>query len=68
MVHCFGASFVVLVLIMALSIVYVRRPQSTELYAAAMPSLIEMHDRAGVHGLSDDNLDDQALVFPGKPE
>jgi hypothetical protein len=40
------------------------RPQSIELSTAAMPSLQELHAMAGVEKLSNQDIDDQSLLFP----
>ena len=45
------ASFVVLAVIVASTVVFRGQPQSVELSAAAMPSLAELHVMAGVHRL-----------------
>jgi hypothetical protein len=43
------------------------RSPSTELSAgtAAMPSLQELHTAAGVNKLPNQEIEDQALIFPG---
>ena len=42
------------------------RPKPTELLAgtAAMPSLQELHTAAGVNKLPNQEIEDQALIFP----
>jgi hypothetical protein len=58
------ASFVVLAVIVASTVVFRGQPQSVELSAAAMPSLAELHVMAGVHRLPDQDIDDQSFIFP----
>lgn len=41
------------------------RPESIELFAAAMPSLNELHDTAGVNQLPVQEVEDQSLMYPG---
>ena len=41
------------------------RPESIELLAAAMPSLNELHDTAGVNQLPVQEVEDQSLMYPG---
>ncbi|AWM02889.1 hypothetical protein [Bradyrhizobium amphicarpaeae] len=58
------ASVVVLALVATTSTILKRQPRTVELSAAAMPSLVELHTMAGVHRLTDQDIDDQSLIFP----
>ena len=58
------ASFVVLAVIVASTMVLRWQPQSVELSAAAMPSLADLHVMAGVHQLPDQDIEDQSFIFP----
>lgn len=58
------ASFVVLAVIVASTVVFRWQPQSVALSAAAMPSLAELHVMAGVHRLPDQDIEDQSFIFP----
>jgi hypothetical protein len=41
------------------------KPDSLELSAAAMPSLLELHSMAGVNKLpAQEDVEDQSLIFP----
>jgi hypothetical protein len=40
------------------------RPSSIELSAAAMPSLNEFHETAGVNQLPIQEVEDQSLIYP----
>jgi hypothetical protein len=40
------------------------KPDSLELSAAAMPSLLELHTMAGVNKLPAQDVEDQSLIFP----
>jgi hypothetical protein len=40
------------------------KPDSLELSAAAMPSLLELHIMAGVNKLPSQDVEDQSLIFP----
>lgn len=44
------------------------RPQTVELSTAAMPSLQELHTMAGVDKLSNQDIEDQSLLFPTAPK
>jgi hypothetical protein len=46
------------------------RPTSVDasLEAAAMPSLLKLHDAANVNKLAAVEMEDQSLVFPAKPQ
>jgi len=39
------------------------QPQSIQLSAAAMPSLVELHAMAGASNLPNQDIDDQSLIF-----
>jgi hypothetical protein len=59
------SAFVALVLVAAATAIF--RSPATELPAvtAAMPSLQELHTAAGVNKLPNQEIEDQALIFPG---
>jgi hypothetical protein len=40
------------------------KPDSLELTAAAMPSLVELHTMAGGNKLEAQDVEDQSLIFP----
>ena len=58
------ASFVVLAVVVASTVVFRWQPQSVQLSATAMPSLAELRVMAGVHRLPDQDIEDQSFISP----
>jgi hypothetical protein len=63
------SAFMAVALLAALAVTH-PRPTSVDasLGAAAMPSLLQLHDAANVNRLPADEMEDQSLVFPVKPQ
>jgi hypothetical protein len=63
------SAFMAVVLLAAVAVTH-PRPTSVDasLAAAAMPSLLELHDAANVNELPAEEMEDQSLVFSAKPE
>jgi len=59
-------SFVVLVIVVGVAVIFGGQPRSVELSAAAMPPLTELHAIAKVHRLPDQDIDDQSFIFPAR--
>jgi hypothetical protein len=63
------SAFMAVALLAAVAVTH-SRPTSVgaSLGAAAMPSLLELHYAANVNKLPAEEMEDQALVFPAKPQ
>jgi hypothetical protein len=63
------SAFMAVALLAAVAVTH-PRPTSVDasLGAAAMPSLLELHDGANVNTLAAEEIEDQSLVFPAKPQ
>jgi len=63
------SAFMAVALLAAVAVTH-PRPTSVDasLGAAAMPSLLELHDAANVNTLAAEEIEDQSLVFPAKPQ
>jgi hypothetical protein len=63
------SAFMAVALLAAVAITH-PRPTSVDasVGAAAMPSLLELHDAANVNKLLAEEMEDQSLVFPAKPQ
>jgi hypothetical protein len=63
------SAFMAVALLAAVAVTH-PRPTSVDasLEAAAMPSLLELHDAANVNRLPAEEMEDQSLVFPVKPQ
>jgi hypothetical protein len=66
MIRTVTSVVVVAIVLVAGTLLWRPHSNSFELTTAAMPPLEELHAKAGVHQLPDQDIDDQSLIFPAK--